>query len=70
MRKEAASSYARETHAQRLPERSRPLGREIPIVHRIVNVHYEGQIIRANELINSCGAWEVDLSFPSAHTMF
>ena len=26
--------------------------------------------IRANELVNSCGAWEVDLSFPSAHTMF
>lgn len=26
--------------------------------------------IRANSLISSCGAWEVDLSFPSAHTMF
>jgi len=25
---------------------------------------------RAKGLINSCGAWEVDLSFPSAHTMF
>jgi membrane-associated phospholipid phosphatase len=24
----------------------------------------------ANGLIDSCGAWEVDLSFPSAHTMF
>jgi len=26
--------------------------------------------IEANDLISSCGAWEVDLSFPSAHTMF
>ena len=26
--------------------------------------------IEANGLIDSCGAWEVDLSFPSAHTMF
>ena len=26
--------------------------------------------VQADGLINSCGAWEVDLSFPSAHTMF
>lgn len=26
--------------------------------------------IEANSLISGCGAWEVDLSFPSAHTMF
>lgn len=26
--------------------------------------------IEANSLVSACGAWEVDLAFPSAHTMF